>query len=177
MTAPAPGVSPEIKALMRRLKLGQLCDTLPERLALARTHHLSHADFLEQLLSDEVSRRDASSAGLRAHRALLDPTMVLEAWEQAPRDTPRAPLGLSRCGEQIRSHCATPHQTSRGRKHLEARVADNTPQSRRSGMPHSASSQRGRCARQLVRPSAQLPHAGLDPSHQVPVFLGRGQRH
>ena len=36
MTMPTPSVAPELKALMRRLKLGRLLDTLPERLALAR---------------------------------------------------------------------------------------------------------------------------------------------
>lgn len=41
---------------MRRLKLGRLLDTLPERLALARTHDLNHSQFLEQLFSDEVQR-------------------------------------------------------------------------------------------------------------------------
>ena len=58
---------------MRRLKLGQLLDTLPERLALARSHELSHIEFFEQLFSDEVQRRDAASAGLRARAANLDP--------------------------------------------------------------------------------------------------------
>ena len=40
MSAPTPSVSPELKILMRRLKLGRLLTTLPERLALARTHDL-----------------------------------------------------------------------------------------------------------------------------------------
>ena len=44
-------VSPDLKALMRRLKLGQLLDTLPERLALARSNRLPHHDFLEMLLA------------------------------------------------------------------------------------------------------------------------------
>jgi DNA replication protein DnaC len=87
MTAPAPGVSPELKALMRRLKLGQLLDTLPERLALARKHDLTHAEFLEQLFSDEVQRRDATSAGHRARAARLDPTMCLEAWDDDAKVT------------------------------------------------------------------------------------------
>ncbi len=73
--------SAELKALMRRLKLGRLLDTLPERLALARTQHLAHHDFLEMLLADEVTRRDRQAATLRAHRAGLDPTMVLDAWD------------------------------------------------------------------------------------------------
>lgn len=87
MSAPAPGVSPELRSLMRRLKLGQLLCTLPERLALARTHDLTHAEFLEQLFSDEVQRRDASSAGLRAKSAKLDPTMHLDAWDDDAKVT------------------------------------------------------------------------------------------
>ncbi len=31
MSAPAPAVSPELKALLRRVKLGKVLDTLPER--------------------------------------------------------------------------------------------------------------------------------------------------
>jgi DNA replication protein DnaC len=73
--------SGELKELMRRLKLGRLLDTLPERLALARTQHLAHHDFLEMLLADEVTRRDRQAAHLRAQKAGLDPTMVLEAWD------------------------------------------------------------------------------------------------
>jgi ATP-dependent protease HslVU (ClpYQ) ATPase subunit len=48
---------------MRRLKLGQLLDTLPERLALARSNRLPHHDFLEMLLADAVTRRDRQSVG------------------------------------------------------------------------------------------------------------------
>jgi DNA replication protein DnaC len=81
MSAPAPSISPELKTLLRRLKLGQLLDTLPERVILARQHNLSHLAFLEQLLCDEVQRRDATSAGNRARAAHLDATMVLEAWD------------------------------------------------------------------------------------------------
>jgi DNA replication protein DnaC len=81
MNAPAPSVSPELKVLMRKLKLGKMNDTLPERLALAKSHGLTHVEFLEQLFSDEVQRRDGDSAGRRARAARLDPLMVLEAWD------------------------------------------------------------------------------------------------
>lgn len=81
MTTPSPSVSAELKVLMRRLKLGRLLDTLPERLALARSHELTHMQFLEQLFSDEVQRRDSDSAGLRARAAKLDPSMTLEVWD------------------------------------------------------------------------------------------------
>ena len=81
MTTPAPSVPAELKTLMRRVKLGRLLDTLPERLALARQHDLTHVQFLEQLFSDEVQRRDSDSAGRRARVAKLDPSMTLEAWD------------------------------------------------------------------------------------------------
>lgn len=78
-------VSAELKSLMRRLKLGRLLDTLPERLALARQNHLPHHDFLEMLLTDEVTRRDRQATTIRAVKAHLDPTMHLDGWDA---DTP-----------------------------------------------------------------------------------------
>jgi DNA replication protein DnaC len=74
-------VSGELKQLMRTLKLGKLLDTLPDRLALARQQQLTHADFLELVLADEVTRRDASSATLRARAAGLDPAMRIDTWD------------------------------------------------------------------------------------------------
>jgi DNA replication protein DnaC len=79
-SAPAPNVDAELKALLRKVKLGRCLDTLPERLALARTEQLPHADFLTLLLSDEVERRDRSSAVLRARTAKLDPGMRIDTF-------------------------------------------------------------------------------------------------
>jgi DNA replication protein DnaC len=63
------------------VKLGKLLDTLPERLALAKTKELGHSEFLELVLADEVTRRDIASAALRARTAGLDAQMTLEAWD------------------------------------------------------------------------------------------------
>jgi DNA replication protein DnaC len=67
-------ISTDLKAVMRRLRLGKLIDTLPERLALARQQKMPHQDFLFGLLSDECQRRDSAASTLRSERALLDPT-------------------------------------------------------------------------------------------------------
>ena len=48
----------DLTPLLKRLKLGTLLPTLPERLALARRDQLDYAAFLEVLLADEVNRRD-----------------------------------------------------------------------------------------------------------------------
>ena len=83
MSAPAPVVSPELRALLRRVKLGKVLDTLPERLALARTGGMGHAEFLELVLADEVTRRETSSAMVRARAAGLAPDMYLENWDDS----------------------------------------------------------------------------------------------
>ena len=74
-------ISPELKAILRRLKLGPILGTLPERLTLARQQDLSIAAFLETVLADEVARRDAAGGEQRARAAALDPQMRLEAWD------------------------------------------------------------------------------------------------
>lgn len=77
----------DLRALLRRLKLGKLLHTLPERLALARQQKVPHQDFLLMLLSDEVSRRDANAATVRAQRAHLDPDMQIERWDETAKVT------------------------------------------------------------------------------------------
>ena len=51
-------LDPDLVRLLKRLKLGQLVPTLPERLALARAQQLDYAAFLTLLLADEVQRRE-----------------------------------------------------------------------------------------------------------------------
>jgi len=87
VSPPAPGVTAELRQLLRRLKLGQMTPTLPERLALARANDLSCAEFLELILSDEVTRRDATSAERRARAAGLDAAMRLDRWDATAKIT------------------------------------------------------------------------------------------
>ncbi len=47
MTAPAPVIAAELKAVLRQVKLGRCLDTLPERLALAKNADMACADFFE----------------------------------------------------------------------------------------------------------------------------------
>lgn len=75
----------EMRAILRRLKLSPVLDTLPERATLARSRRMPHMDFLELVLSDEVARRDRASGERRALNARLDPSMTLEAWQDHPK--------------------------------------------------------------------------------------------
>jgi DNA replication protein DnaC len=71
--------SPELRRILRRLKLSPILETLPERVTLARQQRLPHLDFLELVLADEVTRRDRGAAARRARAARLDPEMTLDA--------------------------------------------------------------------------------------------------
>ena len=74
-------ITPDLKAVLRRLKLSRMLDTLPERLVLARQQNMPHQDLLLLVLSDEAARRDSLAITLRVQKAHLDPTMHLEAWD------------------------------------------------------------------------------------------------
>jgi DNA replication protein DnaC len=87
MNTPTPTISTDLKTVLRAVKLGRCVDTLPERLALAKTRGMGYAEFLELVLSDEVTRRETSSASLRARSAGLDPDMCLENWDPATKVT------------------------------------------------------------------------------------------
>jgi DNA replication protein DnaC len=85
MSAPTPAISAELKTVLRQVKLGRCLDTLPERLALAKSRNMSHAEFLELVVSDEVTRRETTSAALRARAAGLDADMSLENWDDSTK--------------------------------------------------------------------------------------------
>jgi DNA replication protein DnaC len=82
-----PTVTPELKALLRRVKLGRCLDTLPERLTLAATGGMGHAEFPELVLADEVTRRETTSADRRSRAAGLDPEMTLDRWDDSAHIT------------------------------------------------------------------------------------------
>ena len=83
MSAPTPVVTSELRSILSRLRLGQMMDTLLERLITSRQSSMPHVDFLEMVLPDEVARHDARPAHLRAKAAHLDPSMLAEAWEDS----------------------------------------------------------------------------------------------
>ncbi len=85
-------ISPDLKTTLRRLKLGRMLDTLPERFILARQQKMPHQDLLLLVLSDEVSRRESLGVTLRVERARLDPALRLEAWDASAKVTFDRPL-------------------------------------------------------------------------------------
>jgi DNA replication protein DnaC len=79
----APTINPELRSVLKQLRLGQILDALPERILLAEKQSMSFEDLLLMVLGDEVSRRESSAAARRARDAGLDPDMMLERWDKA----------------------------------------------------------------------------------------------
>lgn len=80
-------LSPELCVALRRLRLGQLIATLPERIVLADKQEMSFEQVLLMVLTDEIQRRDSAAVVRRAEQAGLDPEMRLERWDKTAKIT------------------------------------------------------------------------------------------
>jgi DNA replication protein DnaC len=69
----------DLLRLLKRLKLGALAATLPDRLALARAQQLDYAAFLTLLLADEVQRRDGAALDRRLAQAGFEEHVTLDS--------------------------------------------------------------------------------------------------
>jgi DNA replication protein DnaC len=85
MTAQLPRLTPELIAALKRLKLGRIADTLPERLVLAEKQNMTFEDLLLLILSDENTRRDSSATERRASAGNLDPKMRFELFDKTAK--------------------------------------------------------------------------------------------
>jgi DNA replication protein DnaC len=83
-------LDPDLLRLLKRLKLGMLAPTLPERLTLARAQQLDYAAFLTLLLADEVQRREHQALERHLLQAGFEERAVLEAFDWT------APVQLNR---------------------------------------------------------------------------------
>jgi DNA replication protein DnaC len=83
----ATSLNPELVSALKRLRLGGLLPTLPERLSLCEKQSMPYQDVLLMLLCDEISRRDSGAAERRAQQAGLSPDMVLSRWDSSAKVT------------------------------------------------------------------------------------------
>src|SRR6266852_746774 len=86
----AMSVDADLVRLLKRLKLGQLLPTLPERLTLARAQQLDYAQFLTLLLADEVQRREQQALERHLLQAGFEERITLDDFDWS------APIQLDR---------------------------------------------------------------------------------
>lgn len=71
----------DLLRILKRLKLGAMAPTLPERVALARAQQLDYVAFLTLVLADEVQRRDGQSLERKLGAAGFEERVSLEAFD------------------------------------------------------------------------------------------------
>lgn len=72
---------PDLLQALKRLKLSGILNTLPERLAMARAESWDYPEFLEVILSDEISRRDQTNLTRRLRAAGFEEECSLERFD------------------------------------------------------------------------------------------------
>jgi DNA replication protein DnaC len=77
--------NPDLVSALKRLRLGRVADTLPDRLVLADKQEMSFDELLLMILTDEIARRDAAAADNRSTEAGLDKAMRLELWDKTSK--------------------------------------------------------------------------------------------
>lgn len=82
-----PTLNPDLVDALKRLRLGRIAESLPERLVLAEKQDIAFDELLLMLLTDEIARRDGAAAQNRATQAGLDPSMRLEQWDKTAKVT------------------------------------------------------------------------------------------
>jgi len=74
-------IDADLVRLLKRLKLGPLLPTLPERLALARARQLDYVAFLTLLLADDVQRRDQQALERHLLQAGFEDRVILDGFD------------------------------------------------------------------------------------------------
>jgi DNA replication protein len=74
-------LSNELKQTIKQLRLSGVLSTLTERASYAKGAKLSHFEFMELILRDEVDRRQHDSLNRRIQRARLNPQQNIERFD------------------------------------------------------------------------------------------------
>jgi len=73
--------TPEVKHLLKALRLSGLLSTLPDRVSYAAGNKLTHQEFLELVLSDELERRRHGALERRLQHAGVNLDQVMERFD------------------------------------------------------------------------------------------------
>lgn len=82
----------QLEGKLKTLKLSGMLATLEARLEQARAGDLGHLEFLEVLLEDEITRREAKALSGRIRRARFEAEVTLEEFDFAYNPQVPAPL-------------------------------------------------------------------------------------
>lgn len=70
-----------LKTVLKRLRLSGIIHTISDRVAYAKKTKMSHQDFLELILQDEIDRRDQTNLETRLQKAKFSEEQVFENFD------------------------------------------------------------------------------------------------
>jgi DNA replication protein DnaC len=74
-------ITPEVKHLLKQLRLSGILSTLPDRVSYAAGNKLTYQEFFELVLSDELERRRHGTLERRLHNAKVNLDQVMERFD------------------------------------------------------------------------------------------------
>jgi hypothetical protein len=80
-------ISPDLRNVLKRLRLSGMLETLPERLVSARQQKMPYQDFMLLMFGDEAQRRQSQAVTFRTEKAKLDGKMRWELWDETSKVT------------------------------------------------------------------------------------------
>jgi len=89
VSAPAPTLTPDLTAGLKRLKLAAMRRLAPELLVTAKTQRWAPEELLRTLVEAEIAARDESNARARLKAAAFPVEKTLEEFDLAASSIPR----------------------------------------------------------------------------------------
>ncbi len=74
-------IKSSLKTVLKRMRLSGMLHTLPDRIAYAKKAKITHQDFLELVLQDEIDRRDQTGLMNRLQKAQFEEEQVFENFD------------------------------------------------------------------------------------------------
>jgi DNA replication protein DnaC len=78
-------LDPDLESALKKLRLGKMIPTLPERIALAEKSKMTFEELMLLVLRDEIDRRHSTATERRTKEAGLDPDMCIERWDPSSK--------------------------------------------------------------------------------------------
>jgi len=149
-------LSPELVAALRRLRLGRMIDTLPERVELAEAQGMALDELLTLVLTDEIARRDSTAVSNRVADAKLDADMTIERFDKSAKISFDKKLFAELCSLRfLQAH----RKSSSSAPSASARPSSPTPSatSRAATATTCGSCAPTRCSRFFARADSTTP--------------------
>ena len=156
----APNPMPELAALLKRLRLSGILDSLDTRNREAVANKIPYTDFLALLIADEVARREHKKFNPRIRRAGFRSSKTLEQFDFNPAIDRTLITEMATCrfvAEKVAVLIAGPCGTGKSQHRTSARTCRRSRRLRRAVHHPEPVAGKSQCRARHQRLRATLP--------------------